>query len=157
MKYLYSHPELCTGCRQCAIACSLNKFGECNPKKGAINVVRDEFERYEVPFVCLHCEDPECMAVCMKNAIYKDEKGIVKIDEDKCIKCRMCVMACPYAAVISFKGQIIKCDLCDGDPICVRYCSTNAIRYEEESKELMDKRKKLALAIKGAVEPKASD
>jgi Fe-S-cluster-containing hydrogenase component 2 len=73
MKYLYAHPELCTGCRQCAIACSLNKFGECNPKKGAINVVRDEFERYEIPFVCLQCEDPECMAVCIKNAIYRDE------------------------------------------------------------------------------------
>ncbi len=148
MKYLYAHPELCTGCRQCAIACALNKFGECNPKKGAINVVRDEFERYEIPFVCLQCEDPECMAVCMKDAIYRDDKGIIRIDKERCIGCRMCVIACPYAAVISFKGEIIKCDLCDGDPICVRYCSTNAIRYEEESKELHDKRKKLTEAIK---------
>lgn len=147
MKYLFTYPEKCTGCRQCSIACALNKAGECNPKKGAINVLRDEFERYEIQFVCLQCEEPECVAVCMKNAIAKGEDGIIRIDKEKCIGCRMCVIACPYGAIISFKGEIIKCDFCDGDPICIKFCSTDAVVYEEESEELLDRRKALAELI----------
>ena len=147
MKYLFTYPEKCTGCRQCAIACALTKTGECNPKTGAINVLRDEFERYEIQFVCLQCEDPECVPVCMKNAIAKDPDGIVRIDKDKCIGCRMCVIACPYGAITPFKGEIIKCDLCDGDPVCIRYCSTDALVYEEESDEILERRKALAKLI----------
>ena len=147
MKFLYTYPELCSGCRQCAISCALNKYGECNPKQGAINVVRDEFERYEMPVVCVQCEDPACEAACVKNAISRDDKGIIKVDKDKCIGCRMCVAACPFGAVFSFKGEIIKCDLCDGEPVCVKYCSTNAIRYEEETEELLRRRKDLTKVV----------
>lgn len=142
MRYLFAYPEKCTGCRLCAMACSLNKFGECNPKRSGITIVRDEFDRYEIQFSCLQCDDPQCIAVCMRNALYKED-GIVKRDEDKCIGCRMCVIACPYAAIISFKGEIVKCDFCDGDPICVKFCSTNAIVYEEENQEIIDRRKEL--------------
>lgn len=144
MKYLYFYPEKCTGCRQCSIACSLKHFGECNPKAGAISIVRDEFDRYELQFVCMQCEDPKCVAACMPNALYIDEKGIVKRDEEKCIGCRMCVVACPYAAINSLNDNIIKCDLCDGDPVCVKYCSTDAIVYKEETKELVARRKEMA-------------
>jgi Fe-S-cluster-containing dehydrogenase component len=144
VKYLYFYPEKCSGCRQCSIACSLKYFGECNPKAGAISIVRDEFDRYELQFVCLQCDDPKCVDACMPNAMYKDEDGIVKRDEDKCIGCRMCVAACPYAAINSLKDNIIKCNLCEGDPACVKYCSTNAIVYEEETKELVARRKEMA-------------
>lgn len=147
MKYLFTYPEKCTGCRQCSIACALSKLGECNPKKGAITVLRDEFERYEIQFVCLQCEDPECVSVCMKKAITKGDDGIVRVDTEKCIGCRMCVIACPYGAITSFEGTIIKCDLCDGDPVCIKYCSTDALVYEEESDELVDRRKELASLI----------
>jgi Fe-S-cluster-containing hydrogenase component 2 len=149
MKYLFFYPDKCTGCRQCSIACSLKHHGECNPKKGAISILRDEFERYETQFVCLQCEDPECVSVCMKDAIKKDEDNIIRIDEDKCIGCRMCVIACPYGGALSFKGDIIKCDLCDGDPVCIKYCSTDAIVYEEETEEIMQRRKKLVNALLG--------
>ena len=32
------------------------------------------------------------------RATYRDEKGRVEIDYDKCIGCRMCMAACPYNA-----------------------------------------------------------
>jgi len=142
VKYLYFYPEKCTGCRQCSVACGLNKYGECNPKMGAIQIVRDEFKKYECQFVCVQCEDPECVAVCAKNALYRED-GVVKWDEDKCIGCRMCVAACPYGAISSLRGKILKCDLCDGDPVCVNYCSTEAILYEEETRENTRRRKEL--------------
>jgi Fe-S-cluster-containing hydrogenase component 2 len=143
MKYLYVYPELCTGCRECSIACSLSKFGECNPKKAAISVVRDEFERLEYPLICMQCEDALCMKFCPQNAYYRDN-GVVKYDSTKCIKCRFCATVCPYAAITVQHNDIVKCDLCSGDPKCVKVCSTKAIRYEEETLELADRRNGLA-------------
>ena len=28
-------------------------------------------------------------------------------------------------------GHVFKCDLCDGDPVCARFCPTGAIVYAE--------------------------
>ena len=143
MKHLYVHPEKCTGCRECSIACSLNKFGECNPKKAAITVVRDEFNRYEFPIVCFQCDDPVCLKFCHQNA-YEIKDGVVIRDPDRCIGCRLCAVLCPYNAVTTIDDEIIKCDLCDGDPKCVKYCSTGAIEYLDETEELEKRRKKMA-------------
>ena len=143
MKFLYVYPEKCSGCRECSLACSLRLFGERNPKKAAITVVRDEYHRYEVPIVCFQCEDPVCLKYCHQNA-YTIEDGVVVRDEDRCIGCRMCAVLCPYNAITSFQGEIIKCDLCGGDPTCVKYCTTGAIQYLDETVELENRRKDMA-------------
>lgn len=143
MKFLYTYPEKCTGCRECSLACSLGKFGECNPKKSAIIVVRDEFRKYEFPIVCFQCDDPVCLKFCHQNA-YSIENGVVVKDDDRCISCRMCAVLCPYNAITTMDGEIIKCDLCDGDPKCVKYCSTGAVQYLDETEELEKRRKALA-------------
>ena len=101
------------------------KFGECNPKKAAINIVRDEFNRYEFPIVCFQCDDPVCLKFCHQNA-YEIKDGVIIRDEDRCIGCRLCAVICPYNAVTTIDDEIIKCDLCGGDPMCVKYCSTEA-------------------------------
>jgi len=146
VKYLYVYPEKCTGCRECAVACSLNLFGECNPKKAAITVIRDEFRRYEYPIVCYQCEDPVCLKYCHQNA-YEIVDGVVIRDPDRCIGCRMCAVLCPYNAITAIEGEIIKCDLCGGDPKCVKYCSTGAIEYLDETDELEARRKAMAERI----------
>ena len=146
MKYLYVYPEKCSGCRECSLACSLFHYGECNPKKAAITVVRDEFMRYEIPIVCFQCDDPVCMKYCHQNA-YSVVDGVVVRDEDRCIGCRMCAVLCPYDAITSFEGEIIKCDLCDGDPKCIKYCSTGAIQYLDETEELEKRRSDMAVKL----------
>ncbi|MFX1509449.1 MAG: 4Fe-4S dicluster domain-containing protein [Promethearchaeota archaeon] len=140
MKYIFVYPERCTGCRLCSLACSLTKFGECNPRKAAISVVRDEFERFEFPVVCFQCQDAPCITACPQNAITKDE-GHVTRDDDRCIGCRLCAVVCPFSAITTHGKELIQCDLCGGDPQCVKYCSTNAIEYAEETQEAMQRRK----------------
>ncbi len=146
MKYLFVYPERCTGCRLCALACSLSKFGECNPRKAAISVVRDEFEGFEFPVVCFQCQDAPCVAACPQNAISREE-GVLKRNEDRCIGCRLCAVVCPFSAITSHGKELVQCDLCGGDPQCVKYCSTKAIEYAEETQQAMQQRKKLFARI----------
>jgi len=62
----------------------------------------------------------------------------VRFVKEACIGCRMCMLACPFG-VISFEseeGVIAKCDTCDGDPECVRFCTPHALEFRES--ELAD-------------------
>ena len=43
----------------------------------------------------------------------------------------MCAAVCPFGAMgfDPLAKKVIKCDFCDGDPQCVRFCETEAIQY----------------------------
>jgi len=125
-------PSKCTGCRLCELVCSVKNEGIANPYLARIHVVKWEFECFEIPMLCRQCDVPFCTAVCPVNAIYKDEDlGRVVVDYDRCVGCRMCVLACPFGSVkYDAKGQkVAKCQLCDGDPTCVKFCDTQALQY----------------------------
>jgi molybdopterin-containing oxidoreductase family iron-sulfur binding subunit len=50
------------------------------------------------PVQCQQCEDPACVKACPVRATFRDPNGIVVIDYNWCIGCRMCQLACPYWA-----------------------------------------------------------
>ena len=96
------------------------------------------------PRSCLHCEVPDCVTVCPTGASYKRaEDGIVLVDEDLCIGCKLCSWACPYGAreYSEVKGTMQKCTLCvdriynetldprDRQPACVAACPTRARHF----------------------------
>jgi len=125
MKKLLVVPNLCVGCRECELMCSLKHHGAFNPARARIRVEYDEGEGCYSPVVCRHCEEPACAEACPSGAMSQDEQtGVVRIDEDLCTLCLECVEACPYGAVnVAPDGAVLKCDLCDGGPACVRFCS----------------------------------
>ena len=72
------------------------------------------------------------MAVCPKKAIYRDDAlERVMVDYDLCISCKMCVAACPFGAMgfDDDRHMVFKCDLCSGDPQCVRFCFPQALDF----------------------------
>jgi Fe-S-cluster-containing hydrogenase component 2 len=123
-RIVVAHPEKCTGCRMCEIACSLTRKNAVNPKKSAIRVSRNGLQGSR-PIVCMQCTEPACVAVCQYEAITMDPvSGAWVVDVNKCQGCGSCVDACPIGAIyLDLEDCVaIKCDLCGGDPHCTKYC-----------------------------------
>lgn len=62
------------------------------------------------------------------------KRNIVKIDQDKCNGCGLCVSACHERAIelnAQGKAELIKEDYCDGLGDCLPACPTGAISIEE--------------------------
>jgi len=118
-------PERCTGCQICELVCSFEKNRSFNPKRSRITILKDEELGVSIPVTCRHCTTPLCMEACPTGALHiNDGIGVVVFDEGRCIGCYSCVLACPFGAVSidPLTSDIIKCDLCDGNPPCVEYC-----------------------------------
>ncbi len=159
--------DTCVGCHACATSCKeWNAGGIAGPLTDERPFAKDPqgvwFNRvhsYELapdeatqqpaqtlhfPRSCLHCETPACVTVCPTGASYKRaEDGIVLVDEDKCIGCKLCSWACPYGAreYSQVEGVMKKCTLCvdriyndkldeaDRQPACVQACPTKARHF----------------------------
>lgn len=143
-KVLVVDAAKCTGCRLCEQVCSVKHEGSVNPYRARIRVVKWETEGEVLPMVCRQCDDPPCQNICPMGAISKyAPTGLVSVDYDKCIGCRMCISACPFGAMdYDLVGsKVMKCDLCGGDPQCARFCDPKAIRFEVKSKTSAEYRK----------------
>jgi len=60
-------------------------------------------------------------------------RQVIKIDEDKCDGCGLCVSACHEGAIglIDGKAKLLRDDYCDGLGNCLPVCPTGAISFEE--------------------------
>jgi len=159
----------CIGCRGCQVACKswnnlpgvATKFSETgsNPRFLSSNdFTRVIFREREDPknevawhFVkrqCMHCNDPACMSACPVGALTKLSSGPVVYDDEKCIGCRYCMMACPFQ-IPKFQWDtavpyIRKCTFCADRqamglaPACATTCPTGAIKFGEREELLQE-------------------
>lgn len=135
-KQLAIYPEKCNNCLDCETACARIKTGTKDPTRSRIRTIKGLREAYYGPVVCLQCTEPDCLNICPSGAIHKNpETGIVSIDEERCVRCLLCTLACPYSGVLySAKDKkVIKCDLCEGEPECVKVCEPEALRFLEHA------------------------
>ncbi len=103
----YIDSSRCTGCKTCELACKdfKNLSPEVNFRRIYEYAGGDWTEQdgvytqnvfaYYLSISCNHCDDPACVKVCPSGAMHKREDGFVVVNEEVCIGCRYCHMACP--------------------------------------------------------------
>ncbi len=143
VQFIDVNHSVCTGCRECEVVCSLYHFGECNPEKSAIRVVRVEKDGLveAVPLVCQQCEQAPCIEACSAGAISRTAKlSTLAVNQEECTGCGDCVDACPAGCIFVNKpeNRAICCDLCGGQPQCICLCHSHCLTLassEDESRK----------------------
>lgn len=152
-KVLMISPEKCTGCRLCELVCAVRHDGFSNPSRSRIRVMKWEMDGVYIPMACPQCQDAPCMGVCPANALSRNDAfNRVEVDHDKCIGCRSCVAVCPFGAMgfNSIDKKVFKCDLCDGDPQCVRFCEVHCVEYVDADDQAILKKAQAAKKLHAA-------
>ncbi len=132
-KMLMVTPGRCIGCRTCEVACAFRHAEAGVPGRSRVQV-RTLAKDVWVPILCLQCDDAACVQACPVSALWRNaETGAIEVQEDRCVRCNVCVVACPFGnmTVESPKKAVIKCDVCGGDPACAQFCPTRALEYLE--------------------------
>lgn len=81
--------------------------------------------RVFVTNACQNCLEHPCVEVCPKKAV-SIKNGRSFIDEEKCVKCGMCINACSYHAIIRQERP------------CEKVCGMNAIKSDELGRAEID-------------------
>ena len=89
--------------------------------------------------ICRKCEEGTCVLACPREALEKQENGILKRYNMRCVQCRSCSYACPFGTIlpelVPYRTSV--CDYCIGRlrngeaPLCVQTCPEGAILYGE--------------------------
>jgi len=152
----------CIGCRRCEFACQtshglspppLSSFEDKSvfertrrPTRRAFTVVNrlqpaDGGRELHAKLNCLNCVDPACASACLVKALQKTPEGPVTYDQDRCMGCRYCMVACPFEMPAydyddPLHPQVRKCNLCahlvpaqQPVPACVRICPVEALTF----------------------------
>lgn len=130
----------CSGCSRCQVHCSFFHSGKVGRSSARIKVVKFEDTGIDYPVVCQQCQERYCTK-CPEHAIEIGSLGQVVVSPTLCTACGTCEILCPIGAIELYREIPLVCDLCGGEPLCVKACNLDAIRYEPGVSESVSLRK----------------
>ena len=70
------------------------------------------------------------------------KRTIIKIDEEKCTGCGLCILSCAESAlqIIDGKAKVVSEKFCDGLGACIGKCPVGALTVEEREAEEFDEK-----------------
>ena len=122
----------CEGCQECTVDCGY--FYRSGETGQGIQTLK---ERATFKIVCRRCEHASCVASCPYDALERQEDGLIKRFNLRCVSCKLCTQACPFGTIypemVGF--YVAPCDYCIDHtvdlPTCVSGCVKQAIAYRE--------------------------
>jgi carbon-monoxide dehydrogenase iron sulfur subunit len=149
MKKVYVKEEVCIGCHLCEVYCQLQH----SQSKDLIKALKRESPRplsriwvegrgpISLSVRCQQCDEAPCVYACLTGALTREPmRGIIKVDEERCVGCWTCLLVCPFGAIKPDMKQrkMVKCDLCPEEdiPVCVTNCPNEALVYTEIKDEV---------------------
>jgi len=173
--FVVASSDQCTGCKACEIACFASHNHKDNKVVHTVGTVEIpvtprlfliKLEDKCLPIQCKQCEDAPCLNSCSAKAITKLD-GTLLVNEELCIGCKNCMMACPFGALEMFpiaqKGKAVpqigsdeprkaafKCDLCSGlenGPACVDACPHDVLKLMDLEDDRKEKSIRAAIAL----------
>jgi len=133
-KRLIVTPSRCIACRSCELACAFVHAKTLSepalPRVRVYSFAEDQ----NMAVLCLQCEEAACATVCPTEALVRNQStGAIEVMQERCIHCMACPLACPFGNIYFEEkvNEIVKCDLCKGNPACALFCPTKALEYAE--------------------------
>ena len=112
--------EKCSGCHLCEMVCSLHHLGVINVERSAIRIhKRDLEDSLHTPVLCRQCKEMKCL---------NGEEGSEQLARKGFLWDRARAERCPFNALSVMGNEAYHCDVCGGDPQCVKVCTPGAIR-----------------------------
>lgn len=183
--FVVADPHKCIGCKVCEVVCAVSHSKQEGKTVGAVDIPLMpklfvvKTSKVTMPIQCRHCEDAPCANVCPVSAISQIHNKII-VDEEVCIGCKTCMMACPFGAMdiapLYKDGELVmqevleseteegfvrkecmvanKCDLCIDNargPACVRACPKKALTLVSPDKEKRKRNVAAALNVMSSV------
>lgn len=139
--------DKCNGCRACEVICSAfhasPKYSSNNPARSRIRVIRYPIADIYVPVYAGEYAVAECAG--------RDKYVIDGKEYDECAFCRA---SCPSRDLFKEPDSSLplKCDMCESDPsvetpMCVQWCLSEALIFEEREEEIAEEEKQEELEI----------
>ena len=139
--------DKCNGCRACEVVCSAfhssPKYSSNNPARSRIRVIHEPLRDVYVPIRAGDYTPAECTG-----------RHLYTINEKEYDECSFCGVSCPSRNVFKEpdSGLPLKCDMCESDPplaepMCVQWCLSDALTYEEREEEVDEEEKREEMEI----------
>ncbi len=131
-----SHIERCIGCQICAMTCARSVHNLLSWQTAGIRIKSSGgiSTGFQAKY-CMACKEPICAQQCPTGALSPRKSGGVRLNRNKCIRCKKCVDVCPVEAIVLAESEYpVVCIHCG---LCVKHCPHGCLEMVEPEPDII--------------------